>query len=101
MKPPITTPLDSSFVGIFIGVKLRYPQRNQWEKKVHGNLTLFVALIYNPVDEFEHTEFIDILITIMSSVPKRSKFIGGHDVNANLGVISKMYRKTLGPMRNQ
>ena len=53
-KPPITTLLDSSFVGRFIGVKLRYPQINQYEKKVRGNITLFVASIYHPVDELEH-----------------------------------------------
>ena len=96
-KPPITTPLDSSFIGRFIGVKLRYPRINQYEKKVRGNLTLFVALIYHPVDEFEHTEFIDIMSTTMSSVPKKAKFIGGHDVNSNLGVIFNIYGKTLGP----
>ena len=56
-----------------------------------------MASIYHTVDKFEHTEFIDILSAIMSSVPKNAKFIGGHDVNANLGVRSKMYRKTLGP----
>ena len=33
----------------------------------------------------------------MSSVPKTEKFIGSHDVNANLGTRSKMYRKILGP----
>ena len=33
----------------------------------------------------------------MSSVPKMAKFIGGNDVIANLGTMSKMYRKTLGP----
>ena len=33
----------------------------------------------------------------MSSVPKNANFIGGHDVNVNLGIISKMYGKTLGP----
>ena len=93
-KPPITTPLDSSFVGRFIGVKLRYPRINQYEKKVRGNLTLFLASIYHPVDEFEHTEFIDILNTIMRSVPKKAKFIGGHDVNVNLGVRSKMCVRT-------
>ena len=96
-KPPITTPLDSSFFGRFIGVKLRYPQINQSEKKVRGNLNLFIASIYHPVDEFKHTEFIDILSAIMSSVKKSSKFIGGHDVNANLVVRSKIYGKTLGP----
>ena len=33
----------------------------------------------------------------MTSVPKSAEFIGGHDVNANLGICTKMYRKTLGP----
>ena len=96
-KPPITTPIDSPFVGRFIGVKLRYPQINKYEKKVLGNITLFVVSIYHPVDEFKHTEFIDILRTIMSSVPNKAKFIGGHDVNSNRGIRAKMYRKTLGP----
>ena len=91
LKPPITTPMDSPFVGRFIGVKLKFPRIYQYEKKVSGNITLFVASIYHPVEELKHTEFIDILSTIMSSVPKNAKFIGGHDVNANLGIRSKMY----------
>ena len=33
-KPPITTPMDSPFVGRFIGVKLKFPRINQYEKKV-------------------------------------------------------------------
>ena len=33
----------------------------------------------------------------MSSVPKNAKFIGGNDVNANLGDRSKMYGKNVGP----
>ena len=85
--------MDSSFVGRFIRVKLRYPRIDQYEKKVCGNITLFVASIYHPVDDIEHTEFIDILSTIMSSVPKSAKFIGGHDVNSNIGVRSKIYGK--------
>ena len=89
--------MDSPFFGIFIGVKLRYPRIDQYKKKVRGNTTLFVASIYHPVDEFEHTEFIDILSSIMSSVPKTAEFIEGYDVNANLETRSKMYRKTLGP----
>ena len=32
----------------------------------------------------------------MTSVPKSAGFIGGHDVNANLGIRTKMYQKTLG-----
>ena len=68
--------MDPPFVGRFIGVKLRYPQINQYEKKVRGNITLFLALIYHPVDEFENTEFIDMLSSIMSSVPRTAKLIG-------------------------
>ena len=89
--------MDSPFVGRFIGVKLRFPRIDPYKKKIWGNNTLFVALIYHPVDELEHTEFIDILSNIMCSVPKNANFMGGHDVNANLGIISKMYGKTLGP----
>ena len=96
-KPPIKTSMDSSFVGRFIGVKLRYWQIDQYKKKLRSLIKLFVASIYHPVDEIEHTEFIDIISTIMSSVLKQSKFIGGQDVNANIGVRSKMYGKTLGP----
>ena len=58
---------------------------------------IFVASVYHPVDEFEHTDFIDNLISIMSYVPKTEDFIGGHDVNANLGIRTKMYRNNLGP----
>ena len=88
--------MDPPFVGIFIGVKLKFPRIDMYKKKVRGNTTLFVASIYHPVDELEHTEFIDILSTIMSSVPKNANFIGGHDVNAHLGIRSKMYEKSLG-----
>ena len=95
--PPIITPLDSPFVGRFIGLKLRFLQIDPYKKKIRGNTTLFVASIYNPVDELEHTEFIDILSNIICSVPKNANFIGGHDVNANFGIISKMYGKSLGP----
>ena len=97
LKPPITTPMDSPFVGRFIGVKLRFPRIDPYKKKVRGNTKLFVASIYHPVDELEHTEFIDIMSNIMCSVPKNADFIGGHDVNANLGIRSKMYGKTLEP----
>ena len=69
----------------------------RYEKKVRGNITLFIVSIYHPLDELEHKEFIYILSTIMSSVPKKAKLVGGHDVNDHLEVRSKMYGKTLGP----
>ena len=70
LKPPITTSMDYPFVGRFKGVKLRYPRIYQYKKKLCGNIILFVASIYHRVDKLEHTEFIEILSTIMSSVPK-------------------------------
>ena len=53
--------------------------------------------MYHPVEKVKHTDFTDTLSSIMTSVPKTAEFIGGHDVNANLGIRNKIYRKTLGP----
>ena len=89
--------MDSPFVGRFIIVKLRFLQINHYEKKVRGNTTLFVASIYHPIDKFKLTDFIEILSSIMSSVPKMARLIEGHDVDENLGTRSKMYRETLSP----
>ena len=96
-KAPITTPHNSPFVGRFIGVKLCFPWLDQYDWKIRGHITLFVALVYHPVDEVEHVDFTNTLSSIMTSVPKSADFVGGHDVNANLGISTKMYRKTLGP----
>ena len=54
-KPPTTTPMNSPFIGRFIGVKLRFPQANHYEKKVRGNTTFFIASIYHPIDKFENS----------------------------------------------
>ena len=69
-NPPITTPIDSPFIGISIKVKLSFPRINQYGKKVRGNTTIFVASVYHPVDKFEHTDFIKIMSSIMISVQK-------------------------------
>ena len=34
---------------------------------------------------------------LVNSVPKSSNFIGGHDVNANLGVRGELYKVVIGP----
>ena len=34
---------------------------------------------------------------LVNSVPKSSNFIGGNDVNANLGVRGKLYKGAIGP----
>ena len=34
---------------------------------------------------------------LVNSVPKSSNFIGGHDMNANIGVRKKLYKGVIGP----
>ena len=93
----ITNPHYSPFVGRFIGVKLSFPWLDQYERKVWGHITLFVVLGYHPLDEVELMDFFDTMSSIMSSVPKLEDFIGGHDANTNIIILTKTYRQTLVP----
>ena len=34
---------------------------------------------------------------LVNAVPRSSNFIGGHDVNANIGVRKKLYKGAMGP----
>ena len=53
-KPPITTHLQSKFAGRFLGLKLQFPRFDQFDRRVRGELKLFIASIYHPVDVKEH-----------------------------------------------
>ena len=53
-KPPITTHLQSKFVGRFLGLKLQFPRFDQFDRRLRGELKLFIASIYHPVDVNEH-----------------------------------------------
>ena len=53
-KPPITTHLQSKLVGRFLGLKLRFPRFNKFDRRVRGELKLFIASIYHQVDVKEH-----------------------------------------------
>ena len=57
---------------------------------------MFVASIYHLVDEKDHEELNDDLIDILWQTPKLAEFIGGHDVNVNVGVRKKIYESVLG-----
>ena len=59
-------------------------------------MKLSVASKYHPVDEKEHAEFSDTLSSILGSLPKTVQFIGGHDVNASLGMSKIMHGKVIG-----
>ena len=58
---------------------------------------MFIVSIYHPVYAKYHEEFNDTLSILVNSVTKSLKFIGKHDVNANLGVRGKMYKVVIGP----
>ena len=92
-KPPITTIMESLFAGRFIGVKLSFPKFKKWGRRKRGYLKLFIASIYHPVDETEYEEFNNTLSSLLNSIPRLDEFIGGHDVNANLGVRSKIHHQ--------
>ena len=96
-KPPITALLEFSFAGRFIGVKMLFPKVDQWGKKKRGYLKLFLALVYHRVDATEHEGFNDTLNSLINSIPKSAEFIGGRDVNVNLGVRLKIHCRAIGP----
>ena len=49
-KPPITTHLQSKFVGRFLGLKLQFPRFDQFDRRLRGELKLFISSIYHLVD---------------------------------------------------
>ena len=53
-KHPITTPLQSKFVGIFLGLKLQLPRFDRFDKRLRGELKLFIESIYHPVYAKDH-----------------------------------------------
>ena len=96
-KSPITTPLQSKFVGRLLGLKLQFPRFHQFYRRVRGKLKMLIASIYHPVDPKEQEKFNDTLSMLVNSVPKSLNFIGGYDVNANLGVSKTLYKGVIGP----
>ena len=95
-SPPTTTPLASKCVGRFVGIKMSFPKFDKWGKRVRGFLKIFVASIYHPDDIKENEEFNETLSLLMNLIPNFFEFIGGHNVNANLGVKKQMYKKVIG-----
>ena len=69
-KPPITTPLQSKFVGRFLGLKLQFPRFDRFDRRVRGELKLFMASIYYLVYTKDHGEFNDTLRMLLNSLPK-------------------------------
>ena len=96
-KPPVTTLLESKYVGRFIGVKIRFTKMNPFGKMIRRFIHLFVASLYHPMDESDHDEFNELFNSLMTSVPKLDDFIVGHDFNANVRIIKIMYVQLLGP----
>ena len=60
-------------------------------------MKLFLAPVYHPVYDTEHEGFNDTLNSLINYIPKSAEFIGGHDVNANIGVRLKIYCRAIGP----
>ena len=71
---------------------------DRFEQRIGGGGKLFIASVYHPVDENFYNELNNILSIILSSIPKLAEFIGGYDINTNVGKRKKMYRKIMGSL---
>ena len=58
---------------------------------------MFLLSVYHPLDDTEQKGFNDTLNSLINSIPKYAEFIGGHDVNANLGIRLKRNCRLIGP----
>ena len=75
---------------------MSFPKFDKWGERVRVFLKIFVASIYHPDDIKESGEFNETLSLLMDLITKNVEFIGGHDVNANLGVRKQMYKNVIG-----
>ena len=73
------------------------PKNKRFGKKLYGTLTLFLALIYQPVDKNYHGKLIDVLSTLSHSTPKNYIIITAHDVNTSIGIRKNIHTAVLGP----
>jgi len=96
----VTLPTDHKFEGHFLGVPLTFPNYDNYGKRLKGNLHLFLCSIYHPHESNDHSEFNNILPSIINDAPKHSQLIFGHDINCNVGTCTDPQdglRRTLGP----
>ena len=66
-------------------------------KTAQWHLDNIPGLVYHPVDNSTHNEFNDVLSMLFRSAPNNSEIISGHDVNANIGIRTEMYKSVIGP----
>ena len=83
---PLKTARGSTFDGRFIGVKLRFPKKDDYGKSIKGDEwdDLFLASVYHPYDE-THDDFNVELDKLLDKVPTKCNIIIGADVNAHVG----------------
>ena len=94
--PPITYAINSNFPGRIIGITLCFPNwsNKRWDKchkKGKGRIKIFLSSIYNPVDHYEKKRINKELAIFYNAIPRNSKLLAGQDINANIGVQSKMF----------
>ena len=85
-KPSYTTLINSNLCVRFIRILLKLPRREIFGSQHCGKLTIFLALVYPPVNGSAHEEFNDVLSMLFCLAPKNSEIIDGHDSNSNIGI---------------
>ena len=100
--PPITSSLNSDFPGRMIGATLCFPNRSnkradKFHKRGKGNIKIFLASIYHPVDHEDQKRFNEELASFYNSVPWNADLLVRQDGNYNIGIRSQMFQDVIGP----
>lgn len=85
--------------GRVIGIPLIFPNLDDRGKAIKGETTIFLSLIYHPIDLEEYTDFLGSLDSFFDFIPHGLNLVNGHDANANVGTRcnNKNVEKDLGP----
>ena len=98
---PINYARNSDLPGKIIGVTFCLSNRpnkmlDMYYNKVRGRIKIFISLIYHPVEHYEQNSFKEDLASFYNATPRNTELLSVQDVNANVGVQSKMFSDVIG-----
>ena len=56
-----------------------------------GKINSFLCSIYHPMEQDEQKQFNEELASFYKSISKRSELLSGQDINASVGITSRMF----------
>ena len=101
-KPtPINSASNSDFLGRMIGVNLCFTNRPNKisdinHKKVRWTIKIFLSLIYHLVEHYYQKRYNEELASFYNTITINANRLSVQDVNANVGIQSKIFSDVLG-----